>query len=55
MSLDDDAFLAQVQAARVQFSKEDLYVVDLETTKTFTARAVTNRYAIKKVKNKRPA
>ncbi|MBG0543536.1 hypothetical protein I4O68_03210 [Enterobacter hormaechei] len=55
VSLDDDVFLAQVQAARVQFSKEDLYVVDLETTKTFTARAVTNRYAIKKVKNKRPA
>ncbi|HAT7523580.1 TPA: hypothetical protein JAW18_001001 [Citrobacter koseri] len=55
VSLDDNAFLSQVQAATVQFSKEDLYVVDLETTKTFTARGVTNRYAIKKVKRRRPA
>jgi hypothetical protein len=55
VSLDDNVFLSQVQAATVQFSKEDLYVVDLETTKTFTARGVTNRYAIKKVKRRRPA
>lgn len=55
VSLEDDDFLTQVGAATVRFSKEDLYVVDLETTKTFTARSVTNRYAIKKVKNKRPA
>ncbi|HAT2727221.1 TPA: hypothetical protein I8312_000388 [Citrobacter freundii] len=55
VSLDDNVFLSQVQAATVQFSKEDLYVVDLETIKTFTARGVTNRYAIKKVKRRRPA
>lgn len=55
VSLDDNVFLSQVQAATVQFSKEDLYVVDLETTKTFTARGVTNRYAIKNVKRKRAA
>ncbi|HCD5407655.1 TPA: hypothetical protein OME37_002297 [Klebsiella michiganensis] len=55
VSLDDNVFLSQVQAATVQFSKEDLYVVDLETIKTYTARGVTHRYTIKKVKRKRPA
>lgn len=55
VSLDDEAFLVQVRNAGVRFSKEDLYVVELETSKTFTARKITYRYAIKKVKNKRPA
>lgn len=55
VTLDDEAFLSQVQTGQVSFTKEDLFVVDLETTKTFTARNFTKRYAIKKVKRKRAA
>lgn len=55
VSVDDNIFLSQVQAATVNFSKEDLYAVDLQTIKKFTARGVTHRYTIKKVKRKRPA
>jgi hypothetical protein len=55
VSLDDEEFLIKVRAGTITFSKEDLFVVSLETTKTFTARGVTNRYAVKKVKRQRPA
>lgn len=53
--VEDQVFISQVQTGQISFTKEDLFVVDLETTKTYTARNVTKRYAIKKVKNKRPA
>lgn len=53
--VEDQVFINQVQTGQISFTKEDLFVVDLETTKTYTARNVTKRYAIKKVKNKRPA
>ncbi|MBO8132472.1 hypothetical protein IM678_01210 [Dickeya fangzhongdai] len=53
--LDDQRFIEQVRSGQMSFTKEDLFVVDLETTKTFTARNVTRRYAIKEVKRKRPA
>ncbi|WP_256632923.1 hypothetical protein [Enterobacter hormaechei] len=53
--VEDQLFISQVQTGQISFTKEDLFVVDLETTKTYTARNVTKRYAIKKVKNKRPA
>lgn len=55
VSLDDGRFINQVQTGDISFTKEDLFVVDLETTKTFTARGITTRYAIKEVKRKRPA
>ncbi len=55
VSLDDIVFISRVQTGVVSFTKEDLFVVDLETTKTFTARGVTTRYAIKEVKRKRQA
>lgn len=55
VALDDEEFLVKVRAGTITFSKEDLFVVSLETTKTFTARGVTNRYAVKKVKRQRPA
>ena len=55
VTLNDQRFLTQVQNGQMSFTKEDLFVVDLETTKTFTARNVTKRYAINEVKRKRPA
>ncbi|EPY4496972.1 TPA: hypothetical protein ACTW3A_001584 [Klebsiella quasipneumoniae subsp. quasipneumoniae] len=55
VALEDNVFLNQVQTGQVSFTKEDLFVVDLETTRTFTARKLTERYAIKRVKRKRAA
>lgn len=55
VNLEDQRFIQQVQDGTIGFTKEDLFVVDLETTKTFTARGVTTRYAVKEVKRKRPA
>lgn len=55
VNLDDARFITQVQTGTVSFTKEDLFVVELETTKTFTARGITTRYAIKEVKRKRPS
>lgn len=55
VNLQDQRFIEQVKAGTVSFTKEDLFVVDLETTKTFTARGVNTRYAVKEVKRRRPA
>ncbi len=55
VSFEDQLFIHQVQNGIVSFTKEDLFVVDLKTTKTFTARNATTKYAITKVKRKRPA
>lgn len=55
VNLEDQQFIHRVQQGHISFTKEDLFVVDLETTKTFTARGVTTRYAVKVVKRKRPA
>lgn len=55
VSFEDQLFIHQVQNGIVSFTKEDLFVVDLKTTKTFTARNASTKYAITKVKRKRPA
>lgn len=55
VSFEDQLFIHQVQTGIVSFTKEDLFVVELKTTKTFTARNATTKYAITKVKRKRPA
>ena len=55
VTFEDQLFIHQVQNGIISFTKEDLFVVELKTIKTFTARNATTKYAITKVKRKRPA
>ncbi|MBP1015915.1 hypothetical protein J8628_03205 [Serratia fonticola] len=47
--LNDFEFLAKVRQAEGAISSDDLFAVNLEVTKTFSARNVTEKYVIKQV------
>lgn len=53
--LTDYEFLAKVRQAEGTITSEDLFSVTLETTKTSTARAVTQKFVIKRVLRHRVA
>jgi len=53
--LTDYEFLAKVRQAEGTITSEDLFSVTLETTKTMTARATTQKFVIKKVLRHRVA
>ncbi|WMY72752.1 hypothetical protein RHD99_14865 [Buttiauxella selenatireducens] len=47
--LNDHEFLAKVRHAEGAISSDDLFAVNLEVTKTYSARNVTEKYVVKKV------